>query len=75
MIRQPAFQRFQGSDATHFVMTSTAASSRSAVPSGGICDDGRRDRIRTSIALESGWEMLSIRLAPSGSPGTCHAVA
>jgi hypothetical protein len=35
-------------------MTSIALSSRSTDPSGGIWDEGRLERIRTSIALVCG---------------------
>jgi len=58
----------------HLDTTSSASLSGSTVPSGGICDDGRRERIRTSIALASGIVGLIIRLTPSGWPGTCHDV-
>jgi hypothetical protein len=40
--------------ATQRVTAATASSSRTTVPSGGICDDGRRERMRTRIALRSG---------------------
>jgi hypothetical protein len=48
-------------------MTSIALSSRSADPRGGIWEDGRRDRIRTSIALVRGDASVIIPGA-SGSP-------
>ena len=42
------------------------------MPSGGICVDGRRERIRTSSALRSGAPGVTNALAPSGACGICH---
>ena len=58
----------------HAVMRSSASRSCSTVPSGGICVDGRRDRIRTSIALRFGAPGVTNALAPSGACGICHFV-
>ena len=59
--------RRESSVAIRLVMTSIAVSSRSADPRGGIWEDSRRDRIRTSIALVRGDASVIIPGA-SGSP-------
>jgi len=56
-------------------MTSIALSSRGPDPSGGIWDEGRLERIRTSIALVCGDAGSIVTLAPSGCPGTCSSAA
>jgi hypothetical protein len=39
---------------THVVRRSSPRLSTSTLPSGGICDNGRRDFTRLTIALDSG---------------------
>ncbi len=51
-----------------------AARSGTTVPSGGICVEGRRDRIRVRIALDAGAEGSMRTPSPSANPGTCQVV-
>src|SRR5687767_5984115 len=54
----------------HEVTRSTPFLSTTTVPSGGICDDGRRDFILRAIALDSGWPGLINRDASCASGTT-----
>lgn len=50
-------------------MAATACSSRSTVPSGGICGDGERERMLSSMVLNSGEPACTRTLSPPGWPG------
>ena len=44
------------------------------MPSGGICEEGRRERIRTNAALSSGAPGLTKEVVPDSAAGTSHFV-
>jgi hypothetical protein len=51
-----------------------ASRSGTVVPSGGICDDGRRERIRTNSALRSGAPGFTADVVPGALCGRSHFV-
>jgi hypothetical protein len=62
------------SPSIHADTRSIASRSGTVVPSGGICDDGRRDRIRTSSALRSGAPGFTAAVVPGALCGRSQLV-
>jgi membrane protease YdiL (CAAX protease family) len=64
----------RGRSAIHADTSAIASASGVTVPSGGICEDGRRERIRTNRALRSGAPGDSADVVPGVEWGRSHFV-